>query len=288
MKRQLLLALAIAIAILLLGVLLINLKPSDKATVRFVAGVEPQEIRGAVKIQDKYIIIKPDGASSEQTFTWDKVKDITGEPTFFAKRFGDVYDVAEFLTKLAAFAAAGVFLVGLYQYEQGQAWKRAEFMAGVVKDISANARSENAKLMLDCIKLYHEGRKIKLFPDEATPSAQYRTVKPIKILRSLQTTMPIPSDEESVAIRDCFDSFFTQLERLDQYIISHLVTKEAVYTYMNYWIDLLSGHDSDFREHDRWYLLNYADVYKFPGVELLLGRCQEFIEAPVPPSGHLS
>lgn len=287
MLRQLLLIIGVACFLLLLGVLLINFKPADEVTVNFVQGVEPQQIVGTVTKQDKHLIVRPKGSNIEQVFTWDKVKDISGERSFFSARFNDVYDVAEFLTKLGALAAAGVFFIGLYQYEQGQQWKRAEFLATVIKDIGASHRGENAKLMLDGIKLYPNGREIKLFPDKATATDQYKTITRLKTLDSLRTTAPLPSDGETVAIRDCFDTFLSQLERLEQYIESKLVTKEEVYTYINYWIDLLAGNDSEFADYDRWYVLKYAEFYKFPKVEALLKRYGNFKAAASPPQGYL-
>ena len=122
MIRQLLLIAGVACFLLLLGVALINLKPADKVTVHFAQGIEPQEIKGTVKKQEKYLIVKPENSNDELIFTWDKVKDISGEENYVSKRFSDVYDVTEFLTKLGALAAAGVFFIGLYQYEQGQQW----------------------------------------------------------------------------------------------------------------------------------------------------------------------
>jgi hypothetical protein len=272
MRRQLLLILGIACFLLLLGVVLINLKPADVVTVNFVQGVEPQQIVGAVKKQDKHLVVRPVGSNIEQVFTWDKVKDISGEESFFSARYTDIYDVAEFLTKLGALAAAGVFFIGLYQYEQGQQWKRAEFLASTIKDIGASQRGENARLMLDCIKLYPDGREIRLFPDQERATEKYKKISREKILNSLSTTPPLPSDSETVSIRDCFDTFFTQLERIEQYIESKLVTGEEVYTYMNYWIDLLTGNDKDFSDGDRRCVLNYAEVYKFPKVKALLDR----------------
>jgi hypothetical protein len=287
MLRQLLLILGIVCFLLLLGVLLINLKPADEVTVHFVQGVEPQEMIGTVEKQDRYLIVKPKGSNTEQVFTWDKVKDISGETSYYSARFSDVYDVAEFLTKLGALAAAGVFFIGLYQYEQGQQWKRAEFLATVIKDIGSLTKSENAKLMLDGIKLYPDGREIKLFPDKATATEQYKTVSRLKVLHSLRTTAPLPSDSKTVAIRDCFDTYFTNLERIEQYIESKLITKEQVYTYMNYFIDLLSGNDDQFKDCDRWYVLKYAEFYKFPKVIALLKRCVDFKEPASPPPDYL-
>ncbi|HKQ99144.1 MAG TPA: hypothetical protein VJT09_00645 [Pyrinomonadaceae bacterium] len=287
MLRQLLLILGVACFVLLLGVLLINLRPADEVTINFVQGVEPQQIVGTMKEKDKYLLIKPKGSNIEQVFTWDKIKDISGERSFFSARFNDVYDVAEFITKLGALAAAGVFFIGLYQYEQGQQWKRADFLASTIKDIGASKKSENAKLMLDGIKLYPSGRDIELFPDKEADTDKHRMISRLKVLHSLRTAAPLPSDAETIAIRDCFDTFFSQLERIEQYIESNLITKEAVYTYMNYWIDLLSGDDSEFADYDRWYVLNYAKVYKFPKVTKLLERYGKFKEADSPPPDYL-
>ena len=288
MLKQLSLILAIACFVLFLGVILINLRPADEVTVHFIQGVEPSQLTGTVKRQDKFLVVKPKGSNVEQVFTWDKVRDISGEESYFSARFSDVYDVAEFLTKLGALAAAGVFFIGLYQYEQGQRWKRAEFLAAVIKDITSYTKGENAKLMLDGIKLYPDGREIKLFPDKATAKEQYIKVSRVEVLHALRTTPPLPSDDETVGIRDCFDTYFTNLERVEQYIESKLIAEEHVYTYMNYFIDMLSGNDDQFNNFDRWYVLEYADFYKFPKVRALLTRYGNFKEPPCPPTDYLT
>jgi len=136
-------------------------------------------------------------------------------------------------------------LLGVLEYIRAQAWKRAEFLAEVIKEFESNPMVHNVLLMLDW-----EDRPIELFPDMEKRESRFSRVDDRILLKSLAThDVRIVEEEESVkvvplteaeradhrlsfspdqaAIRDCMDEFLNRLERFDSHVRSHLVRAEA-------------------------------------------------------------
>src|SRR5438552_3267465 len=145
MFRQIILLLGIVLLLLAMGLLVLYFKPNSTVTVYFKDNIVPDNaLTGEITKKDKYIIIKPKDAQ-EQVFAWDQVKSIVGDEPSYTKRLDDVTDLLELIAKLGILAAAGVFLIGLYQFDVGQRWKREEFLAQTVKDFNSSVNVENAK-----------------------------------------------------------------------------------------------------------------------------------------------
>lgn len=275
MFRQMILLLAIVLLLLAMGLIVLYLKPSAKLTVHFKEGITPRELTGEVTKRDKYIIVKPANDGDEQVFTWEQVASITGNEPSYNKRLNDVTDLVELIAKLGVLAAAGVFLVGLYQFDVGQKWKSEEFMAEMVRDFTKSTNVENAKKMIELLRFYPQGRKIRLYPED-TPVEQFIT--PGHIGRALATARTEELTDDEMRIRECFDAFFSRLERFEYYIEARLVTSKSVDIYLNYWISILLGKETTMGavpklsgEHRGW-LQSYVEVYEFPAVNRLLRR----------------
>jgi hypothetical protein len=78
-------------------------------------------------------------------------------------------------------------------------------------------------------------------------------------------------------IRECFDSFFSRLERFEHYIESGLISERSVYVYLSFWIDALLGKTKlgakpRLKEEYRVWLMNYGKHYDFFMLESLLDR----------------
>lgn len=276
MIRQVAFLLAIVIVILLLGQIVLYLKPEKSVTVHFKEGVAPRELSGQVSKKDKYIIVKPDDGSEEQVYTWDQVRSISGTEPTYAKKIDEVTELIELLAKLGVLAAAGVFLVGLYQFDVGQTWKREEFLAGMVNDFGRRQTVENAKKMIELLMFYPQGRKIDLYPERENSEMVHVSVDQIGKALAPDLTNRLTDDE--MRIRESFDSFLSRLERFEHYIESKLTSDQSVYIYLGFWIDALLGKGAEGRgeprlkrEYREW-IRRYAHVYEFPMYERLLSR----------------
>jgi len=177
--------------------------------------------------------------------------------------------------------AMGVFWWNVHQFNAQQnaerTWKKAEFLAKTIDVFDAAPRVHNAKLMLDSLRLYSKGRRIKLFPDEQDPNKTYKVVTPDDIYNALDKDKENLAGgsgetlEKWIAIADCFDAFLSGLEDFSHYIKSGLFTSDELKLDLEYWINLIGDksillNKDKFRER----LLEYADRYDFKGLGSLL------------------
>jgi hypothetical protein len=263
-------------ALVLLGELVGQLRGKEQATVYFKPGVVEGGMReGEVTKKDKYIVIN--SAFGEENFTWDQINYIKDKDTP-SKRLDRTIDVIELVSKLGIAASVIVFLLGLYQYDQGQKWKREEFLAGAVKEFIEQTSVRNAMRMLDSLALYEKGITVKLFPDKEKYEDRTVFVSNEEVYRALTTeSETIGDDNNAKEIRACFDGFLSYLETFHHYIVQGLITKDALRSHIGYWIDLLGpGDDLSCRYKRR--IFAYADEYGFYDIEPLIQKYYDRFE----------
>lgn len=273
MKRSLITLLTITLFILLLlissGETWNYFKPREKATVFLKPGiVEGDRITGEVAKKDKYVMVKPENGL-ETIYTWEQIQSVTGTTPILTQGIERFTERIDFVSKLGILAAAGVFLIGMIQYEQGQQWKSEEFLVSKLTKFGESPRAQRTRDMLDMVRMYPDGRKIELFPDKENANEKSATVTREEIYNALSINKASYTDKER-AIRESFDSFFDYLEAFDHYMDLGLVSKESVYVYINYWIEMLLGSDGMIDEEFRKQVLNYAKYFKFVRVESFL------------------
>ena len=132
-------------ALFIVGELINQLRGSELATVYLKPGLVEKDTRdGEITKKDKYVVIRSD-AYGEEVFTWDQVRYIAEkERGASSKRLDRTFDVIELVSKLGIAASVIVFLLGLYQYDQGQKWKREEFLAAAVKEFAEQSSVRSA------------------------------------------------------------------------------------------------------------------------------------------------
>lgn len=277
-RQLLLIVVVLAVVLFALTIVVPYFKMEGTATVRFREGVSPQTLTGEVTKKDRYIVVKPAGGE-EQIYTWDQVQSITGAETAYAKRFSDISDLLELIAKLGILAAALVFLIGLYQFEVGQTWKREEFLAETVNDFSARSGVQSAKRMLEVLMFFPQGRKINLFPEDEVPGGTPVTVADVETALDPEQTEKLTN--EQMKMREAFDGFFSRLERFEHYLEAKLTTERSVEIYMGYWINVLigkeniQGQDPALGPKHTELIANYIRRYEFPMLERLLDRYRD-------------
>lgn len=267
-----LLIISLLVLLVFLGEFVDDLKGKEIATVHLKPGVAEGDTReGEVSKKDKYVIIKSE-SHGEEIYTWDQIRFISGkDKTVSSKRVEQSIELVELLSKLGIAATVIVFLIGLYQYDQGQKWKREEFLANAAKEFSDRTPVSNAAKMLDSLALYPEGREVRLFPEEETRKDQFVFVSNEEIYKAL-TTMPDRTlDSKAIAIRDCFDQLLSYLVGFYHYLEQNLITKQGLMNHVGYWIEILgTGNDLSCRYKKR--IFAYAHKYKFYEVEKLIRK----------------
>lgn len=278
--------LVVVVAFFLSAILIVTpyFKATGRATVTFKdKDGKRAQLTGEVTKKEKYVTIKPDeggagGEGAEQDIPWDQVELIAGQSSRNAEKISDVSDLLELIAKLGVLAAALVFLFGLYQYEVGQKWKREEFLAGTVNDFGGRTSVENAKKMIELLMFYPQGRKLRLYPD--APDAE-QSVRVENILSALDPDATYLLTDDEKQIRECFDAFFSRLERFEHYIESKLVEEDSVYIYLNYWINILMGRETVqgkgamLDQNHLAALMGYVEYYEFPKIDDLLERYKD-------------
>jgi hypothetical protein len=160
------------------------------------------------------------------------------------------------------------FLGGLMQYRRTQRWKRAEFVAGEMKEFKADPMVHNALLLLD----WNE-RAIELLPNEADVNKRSVRIEDRAIAAAL-----VPHVRRSdfspleIALRDTFDRLFDRLERFEYFLEAGLVSSKEFAPYLTYWLDIL-GNDNNGRKSPETVraIWVYIDFY-YSGVSRLLRR----------------
>jgi hypothetical protein len=177
-------------------------------------------------------------------------------------------DTGAWLTLAAMAGGLIAFLAGLMQYRKAQRWKRAEFVAGAIKEFKADPMVRNVLLMLD----WNE-RAIDLFPHDPDPNKRSIRIEDSAIAAALvpHLTRSNFSPVES-ALRDTFDRFFDHLERFEYFLEAGLVSVREFAPYLRYWLDIL-GNENSGRKSPEFVraLWVYLDFY-YSGVISLLRR----------------
>jgi len=268
------------IAIIFVGVFILlsfvvnDMKSAEPAIVHLRKGVADGADRdGEITKSDKYVTVKTD-AYGKEVFSWDQIQYITEKEVSSSRRLDRIVDLIDLLSKFGLVATVLFFTIGLYQYGQTQKWEREKFLAAAVKEFDEAKGVRNARLMLDSLALYHEGRMIQLLPQEEKAKNQNVFITNDEIFAALTPNPHEDLDREdlrAVAIRDCFDGFFSYLVTFDHYIQQKLITKDALSAHIGYWIDLL-GPRGNLAPAYKDRVLGYAAVYKMTGVADLITK----------------
>jgi hypothetical protein len=196
----------------------------------------------------------------------------------------------QFAVSLLTLAVAAIGGIVAYRsFRRTEKWKKAEFLAGTMKDFFNDDRVQKTKLFIDW-----EVRTIQLFPttepDEGsivvTRLLQAKALRPHCISRNV-----LGEDEEAlieqvgsdpihhytraeVVIRDCYEKFLDGLETLASYAKTDLVDVASMTPYIEYWMEEMQSRSGSKTDASRraaaaaWRaaLLTYITFYRYKGV----------------------
>jgi hypothetical protein len=180
---------------------------------------------------------------------------------------GEILKMVLEIVKIAGAVAA--FVIGLAQYRKAQRWKRAEFVAGEVKDFNALSEVRNAKRMLDWTTRY-----VDLYPERDDPEERRVRVTDDVLIAALKPHSRVKRfSPDGARIRDTFDEFFGRLERFENFIAADLISMKECEPYLAYWLDIIGNREKGARRPALARALQtYIKAYEFDGVESLLAR----------------
>lgn len=228
-------------------------------------------LSGYVIKKDNYLVIAKDG--NEQIFPWDEIKSVSGPNPIASESsiFSYWLDKIDFLSSLGVIAAITVFSVGLYQYQQGNLWKREEFLVGIIKDYSESPKAKNAKRMIEALAQDYDHVEIELYPERKEVKQSQVKLAKNEIISALNVPILNRDNSQMQRIREDFDTFFDYLETFDHYIELNIVSRKSMYVQISYWLNLLGRYDllnPDYRNP----INDYAACYQYYGYIKLLNR----------------
>lgn len=194
-------------------------------------------------------------------------------------------DLAKWLSLAGTAVVVGGVPIGLWQYGQAQAWKRAEFAAGEMRAFFADPGVQKALRILD-----YNAIRIDLGAGEVV-------VKDATLKEALRIHVRTPEGGSSsrftpdeVAIRDVFDRLFDHLERFGHFLATGLVRRADLRPYLEYWLRVLGTREGGRKPRDVVEAIwAYAHEYHGDGVRRLFAAYGYDVTPPgaaEPPGGN--
>jgi hypothetical protein len=175
------------------------------------------------------------------------------------------------LILLSVFLGFFGFIFGLYQYYKAEKWKKSEFAASLLEQLS-----NNPDLSLCCIFLDWKERKIavpekyKFFTSEASFIHNWDHLT--KALRPKENDANL--DFPLVLYRDVFDQFFKYLDKINHYIKIGLIEVKDVQI-LEHWLNELKNSNYKIQDANNVDEINpfleFINTYNYNGTKNLLG-----------------
>lgn len=151
------------------------------------------------------------------------------------------------LAFLTALIALGSFIKVIIEYMKAQAWKRAEFLAGVMKEFNTDPNVRLARTMIDW-----KSRDFELFPDKKKEEDRRVWIDDKVLIEALTPEdwkgtidNKMGYEDSEVKIRDIFDALFERLATINHYLDTKLITKSDLRPYIIHWIGLVNDSRSE-------------------------------------------
>ena len=194
-------------------------------------------------------------------------------------------DLFKWITAILGFTG---FFIALLQYISTQKWKKAEFIACLIKEFEATPSVQRSKLMLDWNVV-----DIIIGKDEHQLTGQVNKMGDFYIIRfnddlfysalrnHMVNQLPVGafSDDETI-IRLTFDDFLDKLGRFNTHLKSGLFSFHEIQSYLDYWISIWADERSAAKSKELLkQIKEYIIAYKFRDVIELAHRFGYTIEA---------
>lgn len=181
------------------------------------------------------------------------------------------------------------FFIALHRYNQGQIWKRSEFLANEMRIFSSDPQTAAALRML----VYVNNVKVKLYPEHPEYEKRFVHMNAKLLIRALRGHDPdgkVPFTDEELSIRYSVDVLLVYLTRFQSWLDAGLLKVHDLRPYIGYYVHKLAvtkrenGKPHRVNEQLHRYINSYGDksvlklFHKF-GYKITL------VPAPEPPKG---
>ena len=176
-------------------------------------------------------------------------------------------ELQDVVAVVGAIIGVGGLLFGLRQYSAGEKWKRSEFAAKQLEELSSDPRLQLCCKLLDwSVRLAPVPDEYRALTSETTFMHDWNVVAEAMVKESPQSRF----DWQHMMYRDLFDHFFGYLERIEHFLSIGLFSVSDVAS-LKYWLDALA--DPRFLDGaDRLVFFDFLRRYEYDGVVALMRR----------------
>lgn len=167
-------------------------------------------------------------------------------------------------------AGTVAFVAGLWQYREGQRWKRAEFAAAETKEMLASPETQIAFRLLDWNSNTYDLSAGGKYPDLSD-----QWVDDEILTRAMAPHMRRPDgfDATEARIREAIDALLWYLQRFEHFLEAKLISVEDVQPHLRYWMRLIGDVQTNRKPAETLHAIwEYIDFYEFSDVQRLFGR----------------
>lgn len=174
-------------------------------------------------------------------------------------------DAKEWIGLLAVAVTGSTFAAGLWQFVKAQRWKRAEFVAGQIREFESAIGVRNAMVMLD----WHTGEIEPLQKD----GVRLRYTNAALEAALIPETEKPGYNEVEAAIVDSFGQFFDGLERFNHFVETGLLKAYDLRPYLIYRVEAIADERKSRKPARlRQKIWRYIDSYGYSGVQELFRK----------------
>ena len=165
---------------------------------------------------------------------------------------------------IAVFGGSVGFAFGLYQYYIAQKWKKSEFAARLIEQLSKDPQLSTCCKLLDwSTRSFPVPQQYRALTEESTFFHNWETL--VAAMMPEQDRGPFEFQE--MLYRDLFDHFFHYLERINHYITIRLITINDVVS-LEYWLRQLAFP----RFVEVPVFIDFLQTYEYSGVFELMHK----------------
>jgi hypothetical protein len=186
----------------------------------------------------------------------------------------ELKDILSITGSVLAFAGLGF---GLYQYYKAQKWKRAEFAAQQLEQLSKDADLELCCRLLDWgVRQSPVPQQYAALSKEKTFVHNWRVV--FEAMLPEEDAKNIKWDWQHMMYRDIFDKLFAYLERTNHYIAINLISTRDVAS-LKYWLQQIRA-PRFLPPEQQDVFLGFISRYGYSGVQQMMSRFGLGYEVP--------
>ena len=139
------------------------------------------------------------------------------------------------ISAASALVAVAVLILGYWQYQSAEKWKRSEFVAAQIKEFTSDNVNRAVLMMMD-----YDPARIELFPEKGNTADRYVNVTFDMLVSAIEHDHDFPDDAQ-FKVKIYFERFLTSLSRLNYFLVSGTIQATELCADFSYPVELMTG-----------------------------------------------